>query len=116
MGESLDQRIAREEPELSWNDVVAADDDPVAGRLVQPDQGMVDFDATAEEVGDVVPDTVGLSAEEQAVRIETDPDGPEAREQEGPGEDDVRRKVARQASCVATSWRMALSSIPSLAA
>jgi hypothetical protein len=75
MGESLDQRIAREEPELSWNDVVAADDDPVAGRLVQPDQGMVDFDATAEEVGDVVPDTVGLSAEEQAVRIETDPDG-----------------------------------------
>jgi hypothetical protein len=40
----------------------------------------------------------------------------EAREQEGPGEDDVRRKVARQASCVATNWRMALSSIPSLAA
>ncbi len=75
LGESLEQRVMREEPEpLGWS---AVDDDvePVAGRLVQPDEGMVDLDVTAEEVADLADDYVGLSAEEEAVRIETDPGG-----------------------------------------
>lgn len=34
---------------------------------------MVDVDDTAEELGDAVADVAGLSAEEAAMRIETDP-------------------------------------------
>ena len=49
--------------------------EPAAGRLVQPDEGMVDLDDTAEEVADLADDYVGLSAEEEAVRIETNPAG-----------------------------------------
>src|SRR5918998_4650845 len=61
-GETLAQRIAREEPDLSGNDVVG-DDNDLAGRLVQPDSGMLDGDDTAEELGYAVPDIAGMSAE-----------------------------------------------------
>jgi hypothetical protein len=73
-GETLTQRMAREEPDLSWNDVVG-DDNDLAGRLVQPGSEMVDGDDTAEELGYAVPDVAGMSAEEAAMRIETDPEG-----------------------------------------
>jgi hypothetical protein len=75
-GESFARRVAREEPD-SLAGVLADDDDgrPLAGRLVQPDLGMVDTDDTPEEVADAVPDVVGLSAEEAAMRVETDPEG-----------------------------------------
>jgi hypothetical protein len=68
IGESLDQRVAREEPDVSWHDVAGADDRALAGRLVQPDN-------TSQGVADAVPDGVALSAEEAAMRIETDPAG-----------------------------------------
>jgi hypothetical protein len=74
IGETVAQRVAREEPDLSGDDV-RDDDERLAGRLVQPDAGMADADDTAEELGYVVPDVAGLSAEEAAVRIETDPEG-----------------------------------------
>jgi hypothetical protein len=74
IGESVDQRAAREEPEVSWHDVAGADDHALAGRLVQPDAG-INVDDTAEEVADAVPDGVALTAEESAMRIETDPAG-----------------------------------------
>jgi hypothetical protein len=73
VGETVGQRVAREEPDLS-GDGVRGDDRHLAGRLVQPDAGMA-VDDTAEELGDAVPDMAGLSAEEEAVRIETDPEG-----------------------------------------
>ncbi len=76
MGETFAQRVAREEPDLFWPDVSAGEADrPLAGRLVQPDLGMVDVDDTAEEVGYQAADVAGLSAEEAAMRIETDPAG-----------------------------------------
>jgi hypothetical protein len=72
LGESLEQRMLREEPEpLGW----ALADDDVEPAAVQPDEGMVDYDDTAEEVADLVADPFGLSAEEAAVRIETNPAG-----------------------------------------
>jgi hypothetical protein len=74
LGESLEQRVLQEEPEPGgWSGVDAAD--PPAGRLMQPDEGMLDFDDTAEEVADQADDYIGLSAEEEAVRIETNPAG-----------------------------------------
>jgi hypothetical protein len=80
LGESLAQRILREEPEpRGWSRLDDQADgegvEPVAGRLVQPDEGMLDLDDTAEEVADLADDPIGLSAEEEAVRIETDPAG-----------------------------------------
>lgn len=74
LGESLEQRILREEPEpQGWSR--AGDVEPAAGRLVQPDEGMIDVDDTAEEVAELADGYVALSAEEEAVRIETDPAG-----------------------------------------
>ena len=77
LGESLEQRVLREEPEPhGWSTVVDSNlVEPATGRLVQPDEGMVDLDDTAEEVADLADDYVGLSAEEEAVRIETNPAG-----------------------------------------
>ena len=74
LGESLEQRMLREEPEARWS----GDDDegtPIEGRLVQPDAGSIDLDDVAEEVAEVADDPFGLSAEEAAIRIETDPAG-----------------------------------------
>ena len=77
-GESLDQRIAQEEPEAdpyaeSGGDDEDLDDGEVggerAGRLVDPDQGLGE-DTEAELVGeDVGIDGAAASAEEAAVHI-----------------------------------------------
>jgi hypothetical protein len=70
--EPLAQRVRREEPDF-W-ELAEADEDRLSpGRLVQPDEGMVDDDV-AEEVGFGTDDLYGLSAEEEAVRIEGEDD------------------------------------------
>ena len=74
VGESLADRSAREHLETELDDYLE-EQDPVAGRLVQPDRGTADYDDTAEEVGEATGDLAGLSAEEAAVRIEEDPGG-----------------------------------------
>ncbi len=76
-GETLDQRLAQEEPELP----VEVDDDVLddgevgdvrAGRLVDPDEGIGE-DVDAELIGsDVGIDGAGASAEEAAVHIVSD--------------------------------------------
>ncbi|MEJ7708006.1 MAG: DUF5709 domain-containing protein [Nocardioidaceae bacterium] len=78
-GETLDQRLAQEEPDVSIDGDVSdfLDDGEVgnqrAGRLVDPDGGIgPDYDA--ELIGeDVGIDGAGASAEEAAVHIIDDP-------------------------------------------
>jgi hypothetical protein len=72
-GESLEGRVRREEPEPS---VSGAVDEPPrrAGRLVEVDEGArpdTEKDAVADDIG---PDAGGFSAEEDAVRVEEDPE------------------------------------------
>ncbi len=78
-GESLDQRIAQEDPEADPYAEADLDDDPGgsadqrAGRLVDPDQGLGE-----DTEGDLVGDDVGIdgaaaSAEEAAVHVVPEP-------------------------------------------
>lgn len=73
-GETLDQRLAQEEPEYgAESDREVLDDGEVgderAGRLVDPDEGIGE-DIDAEMVGtDVGIDGAGASAEEAAVHV-----------------------------------------------
>jgi hypothetical protein len=86
-GESLDQRVAQEDPEPDPYDAAARRDDldedfsdgevgdRRAGRLVDPDQGLGE-----DEEADLLADDVGIdgaaaSAEEAAVHIVPDPEG-----------------------------------------
>ena len=84
-GESLDQRLAQEDPEADPYDETATDDDEEladdqvgqarAGRLVDPDQGLGE-DSEADRVADDVGiDGAASSAEEAAVHIVDDEDG-----------------------------------------
>jgi hypothetical protein len=81
LGESLDQRLAQEEPEPDPYDEKAVDDlqdgevgDQRAGRLVDPDEGLGE-DTESDLVGtDVGIDGAAASAEEAAVHIVEDPD------------------------------------------
>ena len=73
-GETWDQRLAEEEPDVSASSEDWFDDEPDrrAGRLVAPDEGAhpdVDEDETAEDVG---LDGLASSAEEAAVHIQED--------------------------------------------
>ena len=78
-GESLDQRIAQEEPEPDPYTEVATEDlddgevgDARAGRLVDPDQGLGE-DTEKDLVGDDVGiDGAAASAEEAAVHVVPD--------------------------------------------
>jgi hypothetical protein len=71
-GESLDQRLAEEEPDTG-TDPSFASEPPVdyqVGRLVEPDEGAhsdTEKDAVADDVGR---DGGGLSAEEAAMHVE----------------------------------------------
>ena len=68
-GESLDQKLSEEEPEVSVDDIDAADEQPRAGRLLAPDEGEgpdLEKDEIAEDVG---PAGYGSSAEEAAIHI-----------------------------------------------
>jgi Family of unknown function (DUF5709) len=73
-GETLEQRLAEEEPDVEATSEDWFDDEPDrrAGRLVAPDEGAhpdVDEDETAEDVG---LDGLASSAEEAAVHIQDD--------------------------------------------
>jgi Family of unknown function (DUF5709) len=73
-GESLDDKLAEEEPELS--DAPVDEDfsfdsaDPIAGRLVRPDEGFKPDDE-ADEIGSDG-GWGGESAEEEAIHIEVE--------------------------------------------
>jgi Family of unknown function (DUF5709) len=73
LGESLDQRLSEEEPEVSEDDIDEADAQPRAGRLVAPDEGGL-FDQEKDEVAeDVGPAGYASSAEEAAVHVIEEP-------------------------------------------
>ena len=86
-GESLDQLLSEEEPDIDpYADPEDTDEDeltrrgyeaePRAGRLVAEDEGL-DEDTEADEVAtDVGVDAGGASAEEAAIHVVDDPDGP----------------------------------------
>jgi hypothetical protein len=70
--ETLDQRLAEEEPDDEPDDWSDAEPDPRAGRLVEPDEGAhpdEESDAIAEDVGRA---GYASSAEEAAVHVEDD--------------------------------------------
>ncbi len=68
-GESLDERLAEEEPDISADDPDHAGSQPRAGRLVAPDDG-VHADLESEEIAnDVGPAGYASSAEEAAMHI-----------------------------------------------
>lgn len=69
-GESLDQKLGEERPDVAEGDIDAGDADPRAGRLVAPDEG-AHFDEEKDEIAaDVGPAGYASSAEEAAVHIE----------------------------------------------
>jgi hypothetical protein len=68
-GESLDQKLSEEEPDVTEADIDAGDEEPRAGRLVAPDEGAhedMEKDEIAEDVG---PAGYASSAEEAAVHV-----------------------------------------------
>ncbi|MFH9347708.1 hypothetical protein [Kitasatospora sp. NPDC017646] len=69
-GESLEARLAQEEPEIDERTAVADEPEDAAGRLDLPDRH-------TDLRGDAPGDTAGLSAEEEAVRIRSDGGAPE---------------------------------------
>lgn len=68
-GESLDQRLAEEEPDVSVDDVRDTEEAPRAGRLVAPDRGVPPDEEADEIAEDVGPAGYASSAEEAAVHI-----------------------------------------------
>lgn len=71
-GESLDEKLAEEVPDVSEADIDAADEEPRAGRLVAPDEGAHADEEKDEIATDVGPAGYASSAEEAAVHIEED--------------------------------------------
>lgn len=69
-GESLDERLAEEQPDVSADDILRADAEPRAGRLVAPDEGAHPDEEADEIARDVGPAGYASSAEEAAVHIE----------------------------------------------
>jgi len=68
-GESLDQKLAEEEPDVTESDLDAADEEPRAGRLLSPDSGAIEDTEKDEIASDVGRDGEASSAEEAAVHI-----------------------------------------------
>ena len=91
-GESLDEKLAEEEPEPdpyaevdetdsedenALDDQLGLDDvDERAGRLVQPDEGLGEDVDSQEVASDVGIDGAGASAEEAAMHITREPEPP----------------------------------------
>jgi hypothetical protein len=79
-GESLDQRIAQEEPDPEWDDwdEEDLDDDQVgdtrSGRLIAPDEGIGEDTDQAPLAFDAGIDGGGASAEEAAMHVVPDED------------------------------------------
>lgn len=68
-GESLDQRLSEEVPDVSPDDVPFDDEDPRAGRLLAPDEGVGPDEEKDEIAEDVGPAGYASSAEEAAVHV-----------------------------------------------
>jgi hypothetical protein len=68
-GESLDEKLAEEEPDISADDVPFEEAQPRAGRLVAPDEGAHPDEEKDEIATDVGPAGYASSAEEAAVHI-----------------------------------------------
>lgn len=73
-GESLDQKLSEEEPDVSPDYIAAADEEPRAGRLVAPDEGAHPDEEKDEIATDVGPAGYASSAEEAAMHIEAEPE------------------------------------------
>jgi Family of unknown function (DUF5709) len=74
-GESLDEHLAEEVPDVGEDDIFLGDAEPRAGRLVAPDEG-AHADEEADEIAvDVGPAGYASSAEEAAIHIIDDPEG-----------------------------------------
>jgi hypothetical protein len=69
-GESLDDKLAEEEPDVDEDDLAAADEQPRAGRLVAPDEGAHPDEEADEIATDVGRDGQASTAEEAAMHIE----------------------------------------------
>lgn len=67
-GESLDERLSEEEPDVSVSDLTG-EEEPRAGRLVAPDEGAHPDEEADEIAQDVGPAGYASSAEEAAVHI-----------------------------------------------
>jgi hypothetical protein len=68
-GESLDERLAEEVPDVSADDVDEAAADPRAGRLLAPNEGSGPDEEAEEIAEDVGPAGYASSAEEAAVHV-----------------------------------------------
>ncbi|MBE7189369.1 MAG: hypothetical protein INR67_13870 [Jatrophihabitans endophyticus] len=69
-GESLDDKLAEEVPDVGEDDLASADEEPRAGRLVAPDEG-AHADTESDEIAtDVGRDGYAASAEEAAVHVD----------------------------------------------
>ncbi len=68
-GESLDQRLSEEVPDIDESDVADDDADPRAGRLVAPDEGAHGDEEKDEVAFDAGTAGYGASAEEAAVHV-----------------------------------------------
>ena len=74
-GESLDQKLSEEEPDITPDDIDRADEQPRAGRLIAPDEGGP-FDEEKDEIAeDVGPAGYASSAEEAAMHVIREPGG-----------------------------------------
>jgi hypothetical protein len=72
-GPSLEERLAQENPDVSPADILRADAEPRAGRLVAPDEGAHPDEEADEIATDVGPAGYASSAEEAAVHITEEP-------------------------------------------
>jgi hypothetical protein len=72
-GESLDDKLAEEEPDITPEDVPFDDDQPRAGRLVAPDEGAHQVYESDEIASDVGPAGYASSAEEAAMHVIDEP-------------------------------------------
>jgi hypothetical protein len=68
-GESLDQKLREEEPDVTADDVSMTEADARAGRLVAPDEGWRQDVNNDEIASDVGPAGYASSAEEAAVHV-----------------------------------------------
>lgn len=68
-GESLDEHLAEEEPEVGLDDILETEEAPRAGRLVAPDEGAHPDEEKDEIAADVGRAGYASSAEEAAVHV-----------------------------------------------
>jgi hypothetical protein len=68
-GESLDQKLSEEEPDVTEDDIDAGDEEPRAGRLLAPDEGGLDDLEKDEVAEDVGPAGYASSSEEAAMHV-----------------------------------------------